>query len=205
MKSHATPPYWEKAKKELGKADPVMKKLIAAYPGEGIITRGDAFGTLLRSIIGQQVSVKAAEAITQRLEKLMNTLQPKDFLEIEPELLREAGLSRQKITYITELSRRYLESPFDSETFEAMLDDEVSAFLKSFKGIGKWTAEMFLLFYLARPDIFPIQDIGLQKAIKLHYNISNNSYEELSKKWQPYRTVATWYLWRSLDPIPVAY
>jgi DNA-3-methyladenine glycosylase II len=205
MKKHATPPYWEQAKKELSKADPVMKKLIAAYPGEGITTRGDAFGTLVRSIIGQQMSVKAAEAITQRLEKLMNTMEAKDFLEIEPERLRTAGLSRQKIVYITELSRRYIESPFSNKTFKNMSDDEVSAYLKSFKGIGKWTAEMFLLFYLVRPDIFPTQDIGIQKSIKKQYDISDTSYETLSNKWRPWRTVATWYLWRSLDPIAVAY
>ena len=205
MKKHATPPYWEQAKKELSKADPIMKKLIASYPGEGITTRGDAFGTLVRSIIGQQVSVKAAEAITQRLEKLMNTLLPEDFLKIEPELLRSAGLSRQKIVYLTELSRRYLESPFNRKTFDKMSDEEVVTFLTSFKGIGKWTAEMFLLFFLVRPDIFPVQDIGLQKAIKKQYNKDKPTLERLSKKWQPYRTVATWYLWRSLDTIAVAY
>ena len=205
MKKHATPPYWEQAKKELSKADPIMKKLIASYPGEGITTRGDAFGTLVRSIIGQQVSVKAAEAITQRLEKLMNTLLPEDFLKIEPELLRSAGLSRQKIVYLTELSRRYLESPFNRKTFDKMSDEEVVTFLTSFKGIGKWTAEMFLLFFLVRPDIFPVQDIGLQKAIKKQYNKDKTTIERLSKKWQPYRTVATWYLWRSLDTIAVAY
>lgn len=205
MKKHATPAYWEQAKKELSKADPIMKRLIAAYPGEGITTRGDAFGTLVRSIIGQQVSVKAAEAITQRLEKLMDTLLPEDFLKIEPELLRSAGLSRQKIIYLTELSRRYLESPFTKKTFTKMSDEEVVAFLTSFKGIGKWTAEMFLLFFLVRPDIFPVQDIGLQKAIKKQYDIDKSSIEKLSKKWRPWRTVATWYLWRSLDPIAVAY
>ena len=205
MKVHATPRYWEKAKKELSKADPVMKKLIAAYPGEGIVTRGDAFGTLVRSIIGQQVSVKAAEAITQRLEKLMVTMEAKDFLRIEPELLRTAGLSRQKIVYITELSQRYLESPFNLETFKNLTDQEVKDYLLAFKGIGKWTAEMFLLFYLVRPDIYPIQDIGLQKAIKKQYDIGDISYETFGEKWRPWRTVATWYLWRSLDPLAVAY
>lgn len=203
MKTGATPPYWEKAKKELSAADPVMKKLIKQYAGEGMMTRGDAFGTLVRSIIGQQVSVKAAEAITQRIEELMNTLLPEDFLKIEPELLRTAGLSRQKVIYITELSRRFLESPFSAKTFAKMTDEEVTNFLKEFKGIGRWTAEMFLLFYLARPDIFPIQDIGLQKAIKLHYG--RDDYAVIGQQWQPYRTVATWYLWRSLDPVPVAY
>ena len=161
------------------------------------------FGTLVRSIIGQQVSVKAADAITGRLEGLMNTLLPQDFLKIEPELLREAGLSRQKITYITELSIRYLESPFNANTFEKKSDEQVAVFLKDFKGIGRWTAEMFLLFYLARPDIFPIQDIGLQKAIQKYYE--SKEYEIIGERWRPYRTVATWYLWRSLDPIPVVY
>ena len=205
MKPHATPPYWEKAKKELAKADPVMKKLIAAYPGEGITTRGDAFGTLVRSIIGQQVSVKAAEAITQRLEKLMVTMDAKDFLKIESELLHTAGLSRQKIVYITELSSRYLESPFNFDTFKNLTDQGVTDFLKTFKGIGKWTAEMFLLFYLVRPDIFPVQDVGLQKAIKKQYDIGDTSYDTFGDRWRPWRTVATWYLWRSLDPIAVAY
>lgn len=180
-----------------------MGRLIAEYPDGSLQTRGDAFGTLVRSIIGQQVSVKAADAITLRLEKLMDTLLPQDFLKIEPELLREAGLSRQKITYITELSKSYLQSPFNAATFDGKTDEEVSVFLKEFKGIGRWTAEMFLLFYLARPDIFPVQDIGLQKAIQKHYN--SKEYEAFGQRWQPYRTVATWYLWRSLDPIPVAY
>jgi DNA-3-methyladenine glycosylase II len=180
-----------------------MGRLIAEYPDGSLQTRGDAFGTLMRSIIGQQVSVKAADAITQRLEKLMDTLLPQDFLKIEPELLREAGLSRQKITYITGLSKSYLESPFNADTFDGKSDEEVFVFLKEFKGIGRWTAEMFLLFHLARPDVFPIQDIGLQKAIQKHY--ATKDYASVCDRWRPYRTVATWYLWRSLDPIPVVY
>lgn len=182
-----------------------MAALIAAYPGESLSLKGDAFGTLVRAIIGQQVSVKAADAIVGRLEERMEALSPQHFLKIEPELLREAGLSRQKITYLTGLSEHYLKKPFTVESFAEMTDAEVTAFLVAFKGIGRWTAEMFLFFCLGRPDIFPVQDIGIQKAIAKHYDIPKDKIEKFSLRWQPYRTVATWYLWRSLDPIPVAY
>lgn len=203
------PDYWEAAKKELSKRDPVMRRIIKGYPGEGLTSRTDAFGTLIRAIIGQQLSVKAADAIVAKLENRMEHLGAEHFLKAEPDLLREAGLSRQKILYITELSKRYLESPFNNRTFEGMPDREVKVFLTGFKGIGEWTAEMFLIFCLNRPDEFPIKDIGIQKAIIKQYDKPKtyplSKMVKLADNWRPYRTVATWYLWRSLDPIPVAY
>lgn len=209
LKKLRTPDYWEAAKKELSKRDPVMKRLITEYPGEGLTSRTDAFGTLIRAIIGQQVSVKAADAIVAKLENKIEHLSAARFLAVEQDLLREAGLSRQKILYITELSKRYLKSPFNNKTFEGMPDAEVKAFLTDFKGIGEWTAEMFLIFCLNRPDEFPIKDIGIQKAIIKQYDkpktYSLARMVKLADNWRPYRTVATWYLWRSLDPVPVAY
>lgn len=203
------PDYWERAKKTLSKADPVMKCLITEYPGEGLSSRGDAFGTLVRSIIGQQVSVKAAESIVLKLEKKMKHLKPEAFVKMEHDMFREAGLSRQKIVYISELSQKYLESPFTYDSMQALSDQEVKDFLTSFKGVGEWTAEMFMIFLLNRPDEFPIKDIGIQKAIIKQYDKRHSSsldrMVKLAEIWRPYRTVATWYLWRSLDPIPVSY
>lgn len=194
-----------------------MKGLIARYHGEGLSTRGDAFETLARSIVGQQISVKAADSVWQKLEALAHarkggSMKPKVILGLEEAELRSCGLSRQKIAYLNEISSYFIKNKVNQGYFDRMSDAEVIAGLTTIKGIGKWTAEMFLIFHLMRPDVFPVDDIGLQKAIQRHYSLSDDG-DKINKKelvalsdvWRPWRTVVTWYLWRALDPVPVAY
>jgi DNA-3-methyladenine glycosylase II len=202
------PDYWSKAKRHLVKADPVMAGIIRQYKGEALASRGSAFFSLARAIIGQQISVKAAESIWKKLETgLGGVVLPAIVLTQPDEILRSFGLSGQKVVYIKELSGFF--STRKRYNWHKKTDSEVITDLISIKGIGKWSAEMFLIFHLMRPDIFPIADLGLRKAIEKHYNNSEKmtlaDMVDVSQQWQPYRTVATWYLWRSLDPVPVEY
>ena len=204
-----TPDYWQAAKKHLVLGDKLLGKIVSQYHGEILTSREDAFYTLARSIIGQQISVKAADAIWQRFETLTREVTPRKTLKLNDEDLRECGLSGQKVNYIRNLAEYFIENEVSIVNWDSLTDDELITELTSIKGIGRWTTEMFLIFNLARPDILPLADIGLQKAIFRLYNNGNKmtlaEIYELSQRWKPYRTVATWYLWRSLDPIPVAY
>lgn len=197
------PAYWDEAKRYLSQADGVMAEVIASYPGEVLTHRGCAFATLCRSIIGQQISVKAADAITTRVEALVEPYEPMAMLNVNEEALRACGLSRQKVTYLRSIAETILEKPLDQGYFEGKTDAEVEKELVQIKGVGRWTAEMYMIFYLQRPDVWPVADIGLQKAIKLHYE--REDYHGLGERFAPWRTVACWYLWRSLDPVPVSY
>lgn len=210
----ALPDYWEHAKVELSKSDPVMAGIIGRYKGEGLVSRGDAFYTLCRSIVGQQVSVKAADSIWSRFAAHCeglggNALSPILLQRSSEEELRNCGLSRQKVAYLNEIANYFIEKNVTDSYFQPMADDEVLAELVSIKGVGKWTAEMFLIFHLLRPDVFPVDDIGLQRAIETHYmggdKINKKQLVEWGGRWAPWRAVATWYLWRSLDPVPVEY
>ena len=201
--------YWHTAKTHLSKRDKVLGKIIAQYEGEILTPKNDAFYTLARAIVGQQISVKAADTVWRRFAQLavgsgQLTVNPKTVQKLADADLRACGLSSQKVSYMRALAE-YFSTPRDF----SMSDDEVIKELTSIKGIGTWTAEMFMIFHLARPDIFPIKDIGIQKAMFRHYHNSDKvPLAELTKraeKWRPYRSVATWYLWRSLDPVPVAY
>lgn len=203
------PSYWNDAKQHLAQACPTMGRLIAAYPGEAMRSRGNAFYTLLRSIVGQQISVKAADAIWKRLEMRIQPLTPEKVLRTRDTTLRGLGLSAQKVVYCKELAR-YFVQPEITDTYFAERDDEaIIKELVSIKGIGVWTAEMFLLFHLGRPDVYPLQDLGMIKAIELHYGegrkFTKAELMALGERWRPYRSVATWYLWRALDPVPVSY
>lgn len=206
-----TPEYWNHAKTHLTTACPVMAQLIPRYEGEFLTTRGNSFYTLIRSIAGQQISVKAADAIWGRLEKAVKPMTPKKILAASEETLRACGLSLQKINYMRNVAQFFAERKIDENYWDARSDAEIIAELVSIKGIGSWTAEMFLIFHLMRPDVFPVKDLGVLKAIDLHYyptakkRKSPAQYQRLSKRWAPYRTVATWYLWRALDPVAVAY
>lgn len=196
------PPYWEEAKKVLSAADPAMAELIRAYDGETLHGKGDAFYTLARSIVGQQISVKAADAVWARVEPYVAQRAFED-----AESLRFCGLSRQKILYLQSLGDFFHTKGIACGYWNNMTDEEVIRHITQVKGIGRWSAEMFLIFHLLRPDVFPVDDLGLQKAILQRYPVENykKALIEKAEIWRPYRSMATWYLWRSLDPVPVAY
>ncbi len=203
------PDYWEAAKKHLSKNDKILAKIIKQYKGEMLVKRGDAFYTLARSIIGQQISVKAADSVWKKFETALKKVTPKNSLKATEETLRSCGLSGSKVKYIYSLAEHFLENETQIKNWDKHSDEEILKELTSIKGIGIWTAEMFMIFHLGRPDILPMADIGVQKAIFRHYNNSEkmplSKVSALGEAWKPYRTVATWYLWRSLDPVPVAY
>ena len=205
----SSPSYWQEAKEYLILNDAILADLIALYPSETMINYHDAFLTLVKAILGQQISVSAANAIYQRLESLLGKITVENYLERDTHLLRECGLSRQKIAYITNIIQGFKDGILTPQSWSDMNDKEVIEQLTSIKGIGPWTAQMFLIFHLHRRDIFPMADLGLINAIQLHYggekSLSKGEIKELSQGWKPYRTVATWYLWRSLDPLPVQY
>jgi len=204
-----SPAYWKRATRELGAADPVLGSLIARYQGLTLASRGDAFQTLARSIIGQQISVKAAQSVWDRFATEVGEMKPARVLKLSVERLRGCGLSGQKVNYLLDLSARFANGELDASRWHDMDDEALIEDLTRVKGIGRWTAEMFLIFYLTRPDVFPLGDLGLQRALSLHYNkgraLSDRRIATLSRLWMPWRSVATWYLWRSLDPLPVEY
>ncbi len=202
-----TPDYWSEACDALSAADPVMSNLVAAYKGESLKARGDAFYTLARSIVGQQISVKAADSVWNKLENKLTNISYKSVINTDFHDIRACGLSQQKVLYLKEIAHFF----HDRNGFpEWGADDkEIIRQLVSIKGVGVWTAEMFMIFHLLRPNILPLGDIGLLKAIYLYYNNGNkmelSAVKDLSLIWQPWATVATWHLWRALDPVPVAY
>lgn len=204
-----TPHYWRRATRELAVRDPVLKKIISKSKGLTLRSRGDAFNTLARSIVGQQISVKAAQSVWNKLAAAVPAMQPEVIHAHDADALRKCGLSRSKVIYLQDLSRHFIEGVFDDGQWGAMSDDALIDELTKVRGIGRWTAEMFLIFYMTRPDVLPIDDIGLQRAMSLHYNhgrpLSKLKIHSISKRWLPWRSVATWYMWRSLDPIPVEY
>jgi DNA-3-methyladenine glycosylase II len=206
----AVPAYWSEACQMLAAADPVMAELIAAFPGEGLAQRGDPFATLARAIVSQQISVTAAAAIWARCLALPGGATPAGLMASTFEDLRAAGLSQAKIAYLQDLSQRALDGRLRLADWPSMDDKLVMADLMAIKGIGRWTAEMFLIFSLQRPDVLPVDDIGLQKAMAVHYFADQRPDTQAmlsiaAERWQPWRSVATWYLWRSLDPVAVAY
>ena len=203
------PEYWPDACTHLSKQCKVMKKLIRNYPEAQLRTRGDPFQTLARAIVGQQISVKAAQSVWNKTVGVVGRITPKNMLAVTPEMLRSAGNSRQKIAYMQDLAAHFAEGRIKPRRWHAMEDEEVIGELVEVKGIGRWTAEMFLIFYLMRPNVFPVDDIGLIRAIEKHFHegtrLSKAEVQAYAERWAPWNTVATWYLWRSLDPIPVEY
>jgi DNA-3-methyladenine glycosylase II len=208
------PHYWDDATRALAGRDAVLAKLIAAYPGLHLTRRGDPFTTLARAIVGQQISVKAAQTIWERLQKACGSVSgaPLDPLRVQRKriaTLRACGLSERKAEYIRDLARHFVSSRLDPAAWPTLDDETLILALVDVKGIGRWTAEMFLMFHELRANVLPVDDIGLQKAVALHYfdgeRPTLEALRALGERWQPYRSVATWYLWRSLDPIPVEY
>ena len=171
--------------------------------------REDGFFTLLRAIVGQQISVKAADSVWAKLVKLVKPFTPEALLRKRDTSLRTCGLSGQKVLYAKNVARFFVERNIHADYWNSRTDEEIIAELTSIKGIGIWTAEMFLMFHLTRPDVLPLKDLGLLKAIDRQYGagkpLKPADYLKIAENWRPYRSVATWYLWRSLDPVPVAY
>ena len=204
-----SPAYWQEALAHLAKSDRVIANLIHTYPNEVMRPHQNPFHTLVKAIVGQQISVKAASAISQRLESILGIWSTEQFLAVEESALRQCGLSRPKIRYITNVAEALKSGKLTPSSWSAMSDEEVAQQLMSISGIGIWTAQMFLMFHLHRADILPIVDVGLQKAMAVNYgdgkSLTKEEMATIAQKWQPYRTVATWYLWRSLDPIPIQY
>tara|TARA_A100001388_G_scaffold215240_1_gene165661 strand:+ start:156 stop:776 length:621 start_codon:yes stop_codon:yes gene_type:complete len=203
------PFFWEKAKKALIKKDKKLGKIISNYPKDFLFSKSDPFYTLARSIIGQQISVQAAQSVWDKFENKVMMVNPKQTIKMHFMSLKSCGLSRQKITYLKSLSKAFIDKEIKPYNWSNYSDREIIEELTKIKGIGQWTAEMFLIFNLCRPDVFPADDLGLIKGIckcyNMQYPISKDHAIKMSIRWKPYRSVATWYFWRSLDPIPVEY
>lgn len=203
------PFYWEEAKIELMKRDRIMRKLIPQFGDMCLKGRGEAFVTLARSIVGQQISIQAAETVWQRLLLVCPKCTPAQILKAGTEKLAACGLSKRKAEYILDLADHFKAKRVHADNWAEMADEDVIAELVQIRGIGRWTAEMFLIFNLLRPNVLPLDDLGLIKSISLNYfsgePVSRSDAREVAANWEPWRTVATWYLWRSLEPLPVEY
>ena len=201
------PDYWADACKHLVKKDRVMKRLIPQYPNTTLQTRGDAFSTLARSIVGQQISVKAAQTVWHRFELLPKEMTPASVLKVKVDDMRAAGLSARKVEYLVDLSIHFDAGTVHFKDWQAMDDEAIIDELVAIRGIGRWTAEMFLMFYLRRPNVLPLDDVGLINGIAKNYfsgeAVSRSDAREVAAAWAPYCSVATWYIWRSLDTLPV--
>ena len=203
----ASPGYWPQACKHLSAKDRVMRKLILAHPAMPLQSRGDAFATLARSIVGQQISVKAAQSVWTRLMELVGAASPAAVLALKSEHMRLAGLSARKVEYLHALATSFAEGPLGSSDWDSASDEDIVQQLVAIRGVGRWTAEMFLIFHLHRPDVLPLDDVGLVNGISRAYYsgepVSRSDVRELARAWSPYSTVATWYIWRSLEAAPV--
>ena len=208
-----TPQYWDEACKHLGKRDRVMRKLIPRCGDGRLQSRGDAFTTLARSIVGQQISVKAAQSVWQRFAALVGEparhIAPAEVLALESAAMRSAGLSARKVEYLCDLAAHFKSGAVHVAQWQRMDDEAIIEELVAIRGIGRWTAEMLLIFHLMRPDVLPLDDIGLINGISVNYfsgePVSRAEAREVGDAWTPFRSVATWYIWRSLDPLPVDY
>ena len=204
------PVYWQKTKKTLSKKDPVLRKIIKKYNKGFLTTRNDPFFSLCRTIVGQQISTKAADSIWSKFEKkCKRAINPNTILKIPSHNLRNAGLSRQKISYLKNIAKAFKNKLFDMKKLKKMNDEEAVNYITKIKGLGVWSAEMFLMFNLNRPNIFPIKDIGLLRAISRNYKTSyppsKRFLDKISRLHNGNRTMFTWYMWRSIDPTEVEY
>jgi len=203
------PAYWDEACADLMKRDRILRKMIPTYGPAHLISRGDPFITLARSVVGQQISVKAAQTVWERLAALCPKLTPAQMLKAGHDNLAACGLSRRKAEYIVDLAEHFKAGRVHVDSWTEMDDEAVIAELTQIRGIGRWTAEMFLMFNLMRPNVLPLDDVGLINAISANYfsgePVTRSEAREVAANWEPWRTVATWYMWRSLDPLPVTY
>ena len=207
--TYATPDYWGEACKHLVKKDRVMKRLIPQFGDVCLQSRGDAFVTLARSIVGQQISVKAAQTVWDRFAVLPRKITPANVLKLKVDDMRAAGLSARKIEYLVDLALHFDSGALHVKQWSGMADEAIIEELVAIRGIGRWTAEMFLIFHLMRPNVLPLDDVGLINGISKNYfsgeAVSRSEAREVAAAWAPYCSVATWYIWRSLDPLPVGY
>ncbi len=203
------PEYWDRAKRALARRDPVIAGIMRAHPKTFLARRGEPFLTLARAIVGQQISVKAAQSVWDRVVACVGEVTPELVLARKRPELRACGLSDRKVEYIADLAQHFADGAIHVHRWPQMSDEEIIAELVAVRGIGRWTAEMFLIFNLLRPDVFPLDDLGLQKGIRRAYfkgrKVSARTMGKRGELWRPWRSVATWYLWRSLDPVPVEY
>ncbi|ACR29446.1 DNA-3-methyladenine glycosylase family protein [Burkholderia glumae] len=198
------PPYWDKACADLVKRDRILKKLIPKFGPAHLVKRGDPFVTLARSVVGQQISVATAQAVWAAIEAACPKLTPQQVIRLGQEKLAACGLSKRKSDYILDLAQHFVSGALHVDKWTSMEDEAVIAELTQIRGIGRWTAEMFLIFNLSRPDVLPLDDLGLIRAISINYfsgePVTRSEAREVAANWEPWRTVATWYMWRSLDP-----
>ncbi len=199
------PSYWPEAKTHLSRRDKVLRKLIRDYPDADLKGRGDAFQTLCRSIVGQQISVKAAQSIWGRFADAAVKVTPENVAAMPVETMRGCGFSGQKVLYVKDLALHFATGAVNPRRWPRMADEAIIEDLVRVKGIGRWTVEMFLIFHMKRPDVLPVDDLGLRRAMERAYNdgapLTPKEMRELGKPWTPWSSVATWYLWRSLDPV----
>jgi DNA-3-methyladenine glycosylase II len=204
------PGYWDEACRHLVRRDRVMKKLIPKFGDARLQSNGDAFTTLARSIVGQQVSTRSAQGVWRKLvaavdRRTDDLLAPAAVLALTDEGLRAVGLSARKVEYLTDLARHFRDGAVHVTQWHDMDDETIVEELVAIRGIGRWTAEMFLIFHLLRPNVLPLDDPNLLRGISENYfsgePVSRAEARELGEGWSPYRSVATWYLWRSLDPL----
>ena len=208
-----TPTYWDDACRHLAKRDRVMRKLIPRFGEARLQCRGDAFTTLSRSVVGQQISVKAAQTMWERFTSLLpgpsTRISPAGLLALPLPALRDTGLSARKIEYLLDLAKHFVDGRVHEHLWQQMDDEAIVDELIAIRGIGRWTAEMFLIFYLMRPNVLPVDDLGLLRGISENYfsgePVSRAEAREVGDAWAPYRSVATWYIWRSIDPPPLEY
>ena len=203
------PEYWDRAKRALARRDPMMGAIMRRHPGVYMMVRGEPFMTLARAICGQQISVKAAQSVWNKLVVAVPEMHPEVVRGHDADALRACGLSRGKVIYLHDLAHHFAEGKLNVARWKHMSNEELIMELTQVRGIGRWTAEMFLIFYMMRPDVLPLDDIGLQNAVsRLYYKGKPRTRQQLirfAKRWEPWRSVATWYMWRSLDPVPVEY
>ena len=204
------PKYWHKAKKILSKRDPVLRKIIKKYNKGFLTTKNKPFLSLCRTIVGQQISTKAADSIWGKFEiKCRKKISPEIVLNLSARSLKSAGLSRQKITYLKNIAKSFKNKSFNIRDLKKMDDDLAINYITQLKGLGVWSAQMFLMFNLNRSDMFPTKDIGLLRAISKNYKVSyppsKRFLAKISKIHLGYRSVFTWYMWRSIDPVYVEY
>jgi len=203
------PEYWDKAKRSLAQRDPVLAAIMRRYPRVHLEPRGEPFHTLARAIVGQQISVAAAQSVWNKFSGVALEIVPEKILRLKATQMRACGLSERKCEYISDLARRFADGHVHVHKWPGMDDEAVIEDLTQVRGIGRWTAEMFLMFNLLRPDVFPLGDLGLQKGLRVAYHggrkVSLRTMRIRGESLRPWRSVATWYLWRSLDPVPVEY
>ena len=204
-----TPSYWATACQALAQADPILGRIISEHQSSALVLRGDLLTTCARAIVGQQISVKAAANVWSRVIARFGDINAETLSRASPSDFEGLSLSGRKINYLRDLADHFARSSTLADDLTRLDDESVIARLTEIRGVGRWTAEMALIFALGRPDVLPLADLGLMKAICLHYRrgrpITPLAAQRLAKRWQPWRSVATWYLWRSLDPEPVEY